>query len=202
MTGPFTVTQDTLLTLSAAQLVGNDTDPDKPYGDTLAVASAGFATGGAARLNPDGTVTFTPTTNYAGPASFTYRVKDTAGATSATSTKVTPTVVAINQAPTAVNDGGFTIAEDTVLTLAAAQLVGNDTDPNPGDSLGRRGGQRFNGTVALTGDGSVKFTPPPTTTAPPPSPTPSKTPPASHQRQPCHRRHHRHPGQRHPDRGR
>ncbi len=140
--------------------MGNDTDPDTPYADTLSVGSVGGASGGTAKLNTDGTVTFTPTTDYTGAASFTYRVNDTAGATSATDATVTLTVIAVNQAPTAVNDSGFATAEDTVLTLSAAQAAGDRTDPNPGDkfSVASVAGAS-NGSVALNGDGSVKFTP-------------------------------------------
>ena len=43
-------------------------------------------------LNSNGTVTFTPTTNYSGPASFSYRVKDSAGLASANTAKVNVTV--------------------------------------------------------------------------------------------------------------
>ncbi len=76
--------EDTARTFTANELVGNDTDPDLPNGDTLSVYQVGVATNGTVQLNPDGTVTFTPTANYyAGPASFIYRVKDATGATSA-----------------------------------------------------------------------------------------------------------------------
>ena len=177
--GPFSVTQNTPLTLTAAQLVGNDTDPDTPYADTLSVGSVGGASGGTAKLNTDGTVTFTPTTDYTGAASFTYRVNDTAGATSATDATVTLTVIAVNQAPTAVNDSGFATAEDTVLTLSAAQLVGNDTTPTPGTNSRW---PRWPGPVTVrspsTATARSSSPPPPTTPAAHRSPTPSKTPPA------------------------
>ncbi|WP_431234969.1 cadherin-like domain-containing protein [Mycolicibacterium psychrotolerans] len=161
--GPFTVTKNTPLTLTAAQLVGNDIDPDTAYGDKLKVNSVGGASNGSIKLNADGSVTFTPKAGYTGDASFIYRVKDVAGATSVTATDavVTLKVVSItNQAPTAVNDSGFATAEDTVKTITAAQLLGNDTDPNAGDKLSLASvSGATNGTVALNGDGSVKFTP-------------------------------------------
>ncbi|WP_374110484.1 cadherin-like domain-containing protein, partial [Mycolicibacterium sp. F2034L] len=107
-------------------MVGNDTDPDKVYGDTLRINSVGGPSNGSVKLNPDGTVTFTPTA--AGAASFTYRVKDATGTVSAASTTVKLTVLAaaVNKAPTAVADGPFKTVEDTALTITAAQLVGND----------------------------------------------------------------------------
>src|SRR5258705_12559313 len=66
-------TEDTPVTYTAAQLLGNDTDVDSP---TLHIASVTSGTGGTATLNGDGTVTFTPTANFNGPASFTYKASD------------------------------------------------------------------------------------------------------------------------------
>ena len=163
--GPFTVTKNTPVTLTAAQLVGNDVDPDKVYGDKLSVNSVGGASNGKVKLNADGSVTFTPNANFTGEASFIYRVKDSTGATSVTATDAVVTLKVVNPSnrpPTAVNDGGFTVAEDTVKTITAGQLVGNDTDPDAGDkgklSVASVSGAA-NGTVVLNGDGSVKFTP-------------------------------------------
>ena len=82
--GPFTVTNNTPLTLTAAQLLSNDTTPNT--GATLSVNSVSAATNGTAVLNANGTVTFTPTTGYSGAASFGYNVKDTTGAISNTAT--------------------------------------------------------------------------------------------------------------------
>ena len=60
-------TEDTAVTYTAAQLLGNDTDVD---GDTLTIASVTSGTGGTAVLNANGTVTFTPApTSTARPVS-------------------------------------------------------------------------------------------------------------------------------------
>ncbi|WP_431234970.1 cadherin-like domain-containing protein [Mycolicibacterium psychrotolerans] len=80
--GPFTVTKNTPLTLTAAQLVGNDIDPDTAYGDKLKVVSWGGGNHVSVVVNGDGSVTVTPETGYTGAASFVYRVGDSAGATS------------------------------------------------------------------------------------------------------------------------
>ena len=66
-------TEDTPVTYTAAQLLGNDTDVD---GDTLTIASVTSGTGGTAVLNANGTVTFTPNANFNGAASFSYTVTD------------------------------------------------------------------------------------------------------------------------------
>ncbi|MCK0174423.1 Ig-like domain-containing protein, partial [Mycolicibacterium sp. F2034L] len=88
-------------TFTVAELVGNDTDPDKVYGDTLRIQSVSPVSNGTVKLNPDGTVTFTPTA--AGAASFTYRVKDATGTVSAASTTVNLTVVQASKDITVVN---------------------------------------------------------------------------------------------------
>ena len=66
-------TEDTPVTYTAAQLLGNDTDVD---GDTLSIASVTSGPGGTAVLNANGTVTFTPNANFNGAASFSYTATD------------------------------------------------------------------------------------------------------------------------------
>ena len=70
-------TEDTPVTYTAAQLLGNDTDVDSANA-ALSIASVTSGAGGTAVLNGDGTVTFTPNANFNGAASFTYTVDATA----------------------------------------------------------------------------------------------------------------------------
>src|SRR6185369_1285378 len=100
-------TEDTPVTYTAAQLLGNDTDVDGP---ALSIASVTSGTGGTAVLNLDGSVTFTPNANFNGPASFTYTATD--GALASNSATVTVNVAAVNDAPVAVNDT-LAATEDT-----------------------------------------------------------------------------------------
>ena len=79
------------------------------------------------------TITFTPTTGYAGPAGFTYAISDGKGGTASAQVSLTVTSPA-NQPPVASNDSGFTTAENTAVQIAASSLLANDTDPN-GDTL-------------------------------------------------------------------
>lgn len=60
----------------------NDSDPE---GDALAVSSVGAAAHGVAVINPDGTVTYTPTAGYSGADTFIYTVQDAFGASASTS---------------------------------------------------------------------------------------------------------------------
>jgi hypothetical protein len=165
----FSTNEDTAVTV---QVLANDTDID---GDTLSVTQvnggaitaggpAVAVTNGSVALTTAGELVFTPAANYNGPASFTYTVSDGNGST-ATAT-VSGTVVAVNDAPTAVADT-FTTNEDTAVTVA---VLTNDSDVD-GDTLTvtqvnssaiTAGGPAVavtNGSVALTTAGELVFTP-------------------------------------------
>jgi len=102
-----------------------------------------------------GTITFTPTTNFNGAASFTYTISDGNGG-SATGT-VNITVDPVNDDPVAVNDS-YTINEDTPLVILASALTANDTDVE-GNALTVTSVQgAVNGTVSLVA-GTITFTP-------------------------------------------
>ncbi|WP_436641635.1 DUF4082 domain-containing protein [Microbaculum sp. FT89] len=149
----FTTSQDTPLGLSTSTLLANDSDPD---GDTLTVTGVSAASNGTVALN-SGTVTFTPTAGYSGPAGFTYAISDGQGGTASATVSLTVSPAA-NQPPVAVNDGGFTTSQDTPLALSAALLLVNDSDPD-GDPLTVTGvSAPSNGTVLLN-SGTVTFTP-------------------------------------------
>jgi VCBS repeat-containing protein len=151
--------EDTLVTYTAAQLIGNDTDADL---DALHIASVNAVVGGSVALNDDGTVTFTPSANFNGVASFTYTVSDGV-ATSAPAT-VTVNVAAVNDAPVASDDVLTSVTEDSSTSLITfAALTGNDNDGDPEVAQTRTITEVSNavgGTVAIVG-GQVEFTPAP-----------------------------------------
>ena len=150
-------TEDTPVTYTAAQLLGNDTDVDNTNAQ-LSIASVTSGTGGTAVLNAGGTVTFTPSANFNGPASFTYKASD--GAAQSNSATVTMNVAAVNDAPLAVADT-LSATEDTQVIYTAAQLLGNDTDvDNTNAQLSIASvTSGTGGTAVLNGNGTVTFTP-------------------------------------------
>ena len=76
-----TITESSL-DIDVADLIANDSDPD---GDSLAITSVGAAVNGSVSLDTvAGTITFTPDSNYYGPASFEYTVSDGADSDTAT----------------------------------------------------------------------------------------------------------------------
>ncbi len=134
--------------IDVTNLLANDTDDD---GQVLTVDSALEGTGGTVGVSGN-TVTFTPTENFNGTATFTYVVTD--GVASDTGT-VTVTVTAVNDAPVAVGDSGTT-NEDAAVTFTA--LAGNDTDVDLDTLAVSAVANPVNGSVALNG-GQPIFTP-------------------------------------------
>jgi Ca2+-binding RTX toxin-like protein len=114
--------EDTAVTISAATLLANDTDPDS--GDSKTLVSVQGAQHGTVALNGAGNVVFTPAQNFSGVASFTYTMRDTAGATSTATVLVN--VGAVADAPTlsVANAAGN---EDSAISLAITPAL-TDTD--------------------------------------------------------------------------
>jgi VCBS repeat-containing protein len=87
--------EDTALTVNAPGVLGNDNDPD---GNTLSAVLGSGPSHGTLTLNPNGSFTYTPTANFNGSDSFTYRASD--GTLTSNLVTVTITVTAVNDAPT------------------------------------------------------------------------------------------------------
>ena len=68
-----TTSEDTALTISASELLTNDTDVDN---DTLQVDSVSDPSNGSVVVNGDGTFTYTPNADFTGEDSFVYSISD------------------------------------------------------------------------------------------------------------------------------
>ena len=112
------VFEDTTLTGSVA---GNDSDPD---GDSLTYALVSDVSNGSLTLQSDGTISYTPDADYNGPDSFTYEASDGNGGTDQAT--VSLNVIAVNDAPVAVDDTG-SVSEDGPAANLGSPLL-NDTD--------------------------------------------------------------------------
>ncbi|MDP9353014.1 MAG: PKD domain-containing protein, partial [Chloroflexota bacterium] len=117
-----TTPEDEALTLGQAALLGNDTDVDNATPE-LSVRAVSNATRGKVELLEDGSVRFTPETDYYGPAGFDYTLSD-GGLTD--TAHVVLTVTPVNDPPTAAKDSKVT-EEDKALTFPVVELLTNDS---------------------------------------------------------------------------
>jgi VCBS repeat-containing protein/CshA-type fibril repeat protein len=169
------ITADSVTTNSTAAITfnplagTNGASADNFEDPAAAISAIGDASHGSAVLNPDGTITYTPTPGYVGSDSFSYTVSS-GGIDETATINVTVT----NAAPIAAPDIAST-PEDTLLT---GNLLSNDSDPDSGDSLsvsqfvvdgvtvavpaGPTGGSTLIagvGTLTVRADGSYTFSP-------------------------------------------
>ncbi len=144
--------EDSLLSVAAAGVLGNDTDAEH---DELSAVLVSAPSDGTLTLNADGSFSYDPDTDFHGTDSFTYDASDGALSDQAT---VTITVNAINDAPMA-GDDSYTTDEDTLLTVAAPGVLDNDTDVD-GDALSAvLVAGPSDATLTLNADGSFDYDP-------------------------------------------
>jgi hypothetical protein len=148
--------RDVSYTLTQAALLANDTDVESPT--ALHVSAISNVQHGAAVLNADGSVRFTPDAGYTGRGSFDYTVEDPDGAGSTATAQIDFSRVNVN--PTATDDS-FTGYEDIPFSITQTQLLVNDSDADnaAADLRVTAVGGGSNGMVSLQADGTVRFVP-------------------------------------------
>ncbi len=151
----YSTTLNTALTLAAPGVLGNDTDPE---GATLTAQLVTGPSHGTLTLNSNGSFTYTPTTNYTGSDSFTYKASD--GTLTSGNATVTISILTANQPPVASNDS-YSTNQNTALTVAAPGVLGNDTDPEGATLSAQLVTGPSHGTLTLTlnSNGSFTYTP-------------------------------------------
>jgi VCBS repeat-containing protein len=150
----YTATEDTPLTVSAPGVLADDTDVES---SALTASVVDGPSHGTLTLNPDGSFTYTPTTDYYGTDTFSYDAND-GTADSAEPATVTITVTAVNDLPVAVDDT-YTTPEDTPLMVGAPGVLGNDTDVDDEVLTAVLGAAPSHGDLTLNADGSFTYTP-------------------------------------------
>ena len=139
------VNEGATLTIVAPGVLTNDTDPE---GSPLTSALiSGPANASSFTLNADGSFSYTHNGSETLTDSFTYEAND--GALDSNVATVTIAITGVNDPPVAVDDAGTT-NEDTVLSVPAAGVLTNDTDPDAGDTKT---------VVAVNGSGASVGTP-------------------------------------------
>jgi len=96
--------EDTPVTIN---VLANDSDADE---DPLTIVAVTQPANGAAVINPDGTVTYTPSANFHGTGQFTYTISDGNGETS--TAKVTVQVNSINDSPVLADLSGMDVINE------------------------------------------------------------------------------------------
>jgi len=131
-------------------VLANDTDAD---GDALTPSVTAAPANGAATVNADGTITYSPDADFNGGDSFTYEVSDGNGGSDTATVSVN--VIPVNDAPVAVDDTATT-DEDTDVTV---DVLANDSDVE-GDTLSSSvTSAPTNGATTVNADGSITYTP-------------------------------------------
>lgn len=150
------IDEDTVVTLLATDLLSNDHDVDNDHAD-LVLSEVGGATHGAVSMDAQGHITFTPTANYYGQASFTYTVIDGVGGSSTTTMVLD--YQSVNDLPV-VNDEVVSGKRGISYTFDDQALLANDTDvEHPGQLQIVAVGSAQNGSVTLLPNGDVHFVP-------------------------------------------
>ena len=139
----YALLEDTVLTVPAPGILGNDTDAD---GDSLSAILVQDTIHGLLVPHSNGSFSYTPTENYFGSDCFSYKATD--GMNESNTAIVNITVFTVNDPPTAYDDV-YTVAEDSDGTIFA--VLENDID-NESDSLTIASvTQPMNGSVANNG---------------------------------------------------
>ncbi len=138
-------------------LLDNDSDVDGNL-DIESVSITRQPENGTVTVNTDGTVTYTPDTNYSNCAdSLIYQVCDTE--LLCDTAMATIIVVPVNDVPVAVDDAYSTLI-GVPLIVAAPGVLGNDSDVDDGDVLTVNVlTEPTKGSLTLNDDGSFIYTP-------------------------------------------
>ena len=134
--------------MPAPGVLGNDSDPEGAGPDRERRQPAAH---GTLSLSANGGYTYTPTANYSGADSFTYRANS--GSTPSNTATVSLTINAVNDPPVAGDDSGTT-NEETALVVAAPGVLGNDTDVDGATLTASVVVQPAHGTLSLNANGS------------------------------------------------
>jgi VCBS repeat-containing protein len=149
----FSTNEDTALTVGAAGVLANDTDPD---GDALTVIVVVQPQHGTLAPNANGSFVYTPSANYNGVDGFTYMAND--GVANSNVATVTIAVAAVNDAPVA-GDNSYTVTEDTARTVLAPGVLANDSDADGDPMTAIVVRDPAHGTLALDLNGGFVYRP-------------------------------------------
>ncbi|MDT5063794.1 MAG: hypothetical protein QOH63_4253, partial [Acidobacteriota bacterium] len=137
-------------TPKAITLTGSDVDSSSLSYIIVANPAHGTLSGSAPNL------TYTPSANYNGTDSFTFKIND--GSADSNIATVSITINAVNDAPQALNDS-YSTNENTTLNMPAAGVLTNDTDVDSPSLTAILVSNASNGTAVVNANGSFTYTP-------------------------------------------
>jgi VCBS repeat-containing protein len=157
----YTVAEDEQLAVScsadkraiASCVLANDSDAD---GDLLTALLVSAPEHGVLMLSAKGDLAYTPSANFVGTDTFTYRADDTQ--TQSNIATVTITVTPVNDAPQGVGDN-YTTGEDQTLDIVAPGVLGNDSDIEDKAITAVVDTAPAHGTLTLATDGGFRYVP-------------------------------------------
>ncbi|TMA65570.1 MAG: tandem-95 repeat protein, partial [Deltaproteobacteria bacterium] len=155
----YSVDKDTVFSIAAPGVLGNDNDLDTQAGGLTAMLVNPPANAANFTLNPDGSFTYTPAVNFTGADSFTYKTND--GSNDSNEATVTIAVLPANNAPIATNDF-YNTEKDTALGIPVPGVLANDNDldtPLAGRTAILIAGPSHAASFTLNPDGSFDYTP-------------------------------------------
>ena len=146
--------EDGSLTVAAAGVLANDLDAS---GDPLTAVNFTDPAHGDLTASSDGSFTYQPDADYAGPDFFTYQASD--GVAVSQVVTVSLTFIPINDAPLAVADSYDTNENIRLLVNAADGVLKNDEDIDSASLTVELQSDVSNGTLLLNADGSFDYMP-------------------------------------------
>ncbi|NNJ47871.1 MAG: tandem-95 repeat protein, partial [Acidimicrobiia bacterium] len=146
----YSTPEDTLLTVAAPGILGNDSDVD---GDALTVTLLTDPTDGTLTQNADGSFTYLPDTGFAGVDSYTYKACDPSGACD----QATVTITVTDEGDPVANDDSATTTEDT--PVSGNWIENDDMTDDAVLALQTGDATPSNGTVTVNTDGTYDYTP-------------------------------------------
>ena len=149
----YDVDEDTVLSVAAPGVLGNDTDADGP---ALTAAVGVLPSNGKLVLDPDGGFTYAPNPGFNGLDSFIYTASD--GIAASNVATVTIRVAPVNDAPLAVSDS-YAVDEDQTLAVGPLGVLGNDSDEDGGALTAVLVAAPGSGALTLGEDGGFSYTP-------------------------------------------
>ncbi len=124
-----------------------------PTGTTATITSVTQPANGAVTIAADGSIRYTPNTDFVGKDSFSYTISDENGVTSSAAVILTVTIT--NEAPTAVDDTATT-EENAPVTIAVLE---NDNDPENKPLIISNTTTPANGILVVNTNGTITYTP-------------------------------------------